>query len=479
MSFETTSTQADLQKGPTDVGHGPGSFQDSVTKTAFFGLDVSPVSAPTPLENSFVNGRATWTKAHVSISGGQPVGGLNHDSPADNQAGIDRPTAKKPEADSPGIVTTYLKLPVMRLGESPDQTSRELVRSDDSLARMYNEHKNAIVQIFNKTGTRLCAGTGFFISEDGRIATDNHVIDKAQDLTVTTADGRSFKAKSIKTRSTSDLALLDLQKDDPSEKFQALKLAETAEDLQSGARVYALGHPQGWSKIFISPGIINSEGITTGRDDGDSAFNPNRSTITAFVHVEHGNSGSPLLNGKGAVVGIARSIEHSDDDKDSGWLSSLNQDSRLNSRYTTVDDLKGLLPESGRERSLSEYVVPRKVNIDGATTAWGVAAALAAHGTQKDWYGIGNRSVGRGILLPALAAWDLDRVELPYLRGALKDGSIAEKIHAGMDVGADLMVMSRFAGFLSPRLRAVTGALQLGGIAIKLADNVLARRRYD
>ena len=136
-------------------------------------------------------------------------------------------------------------------------------------------------------------GSGFFISEDGYILTNNHVVSDATDIFVTLTDGRELKAKVIGTDERTDVALIKVD----ATGMPALKIGNPNE-LKKGQWVLAIGSPFGLESTVTS-GIVSA----LGRDTGD--YLP---FIQTDVAVNPGNSGGPLLDMQGQVVGINSQI---------------------------------------------------------------------------------------------------------------------------------------------------------------------------
>lgn len=140
------------------------------------------------------------------------------------------------------------------------------------------------------------AGSGFIISSDGYVVTNNHVIQGAQKITVKLVDGRSFKAKIVGTDPFSDIALLKINTNN----LPVLKLGNS-DLIKVGEWVIAIGNPFGLSHT-VTVGVISAKGRSgIGISDiedfiqTDAAINP-------------GNSGGPLLNLKGEVIGMNTAI---------------------------------------------------------------------------------------------------------------------------------------------------------------------------
>jgi serine protease Do len=135
-------------------------------------------------------------------------------------------------------------------------------------------------------------GSGFVISSDGYVLTNAHVVVDADDVTVRLADNkREFKAKVVGIDRRTDVALLKIAATD----LPTVTLGNSA-DLKVGEWVAAIGSPFGFNNT-ITAGIVSAKGRTL----PDESFVP---FIQTDVAVNPGNSGGPLLNLKGEVVGI-------------------------------------------------------------------------------------------------------------------------------------------------------------------------------
>jgi len=136
-------------------------------------------------------------------------------------------------------------------------------------------------------------GSGFFISADGSILTNHHVVADADEIIVTLTDGREFKAKVIGSDERTDVALIQIDA-----KGMASLPIGNPKTLKKGQWVLAIGSPFGLESTVTS-GIISA----IGRETGD--YLP---FIQTDVAVNPGNSGGPLLDLKGEVVGINSQI---------------------------------------------------------------------------------------------------------------------------------------------------------------------------
>jgi serine protease Do len=138
---------------------------------------------------------------------------------------------------------------------------------------------------------RQGAGSGFIIEEDGYVMTNHHVIDGADQIIVRLADRREFEAELIGSDPLSDIALLKIDADD----LPTLKLGHS-EALRPGEWVVAIGSPFNFEQS-VTAGIVSAKGRSTGQQQ----YVP---FIQTDVAINRGNSGGPLLNMDGEVVGI-------------------------------------------------------------------------------------------------------------------------------------------------------------------------------
>ena len=137
-------------------------------------------------------------------------------------------------------------------------------------------------------------GSGFFISADGYAVTNNHVVEKAESVQITTDDGKTHKAKVIGTDPRTDLALIKVE-DGP---FPYVKLSEKTPRI--GDWVLAVGNPFGLGGT-VTAGIVSARG----RDIGASAYDD---FIQIDAPVNKGNSGGPTFDTEGNVIGVNTAI---------------------------------------------------------------------------------------------------------------------------------------------------------------------------
>jgi len=142
-------------------------------------------------------------------------------------------------------------------------------------------------------------GSGFLISGDGKILTNNHVVANEQQLEVTLPDQTRYKAKLLSRDESNDLALLQIQ---PRKKLPWLRLGDS-DGLQVGQKVLAIGNPFGLEGT-LTTGVVSSLGRTI-RGENDQTL---EGLIQTDAAINPGNSGGPLLDSAGNVVAINTAI---------------------------------------------------------------------------------------------------------------------------------------------------------------------------
>jgi serine protease Do len=144
--------------------------------------------------------------------------------------------------------------------------------------------------------TRRGAGTGFIIDADGSILTNHHVIDRAERITVKLSDGRSLKARVIGSDRETDIALIKI---DGQSALPVAPLGDSS-SLRMGEWVCAIGNPLGYEHS-VTVGVVSF----LGRKLFDASLDEYIQTDAA---INFGNSGGPLINARGEVVGINAAI---------------------------------------------------------------------------------------------------------------------------------------------------------------------------
>ena len=148
------------------------------------------------------------------------------------------------------------------------------------------------------------AGSGFFITQDGLILTNKHVVsDESATYSVVTNENKSYPAKVLAVDPVNDLAIIKIDISGA----PVLELADS-QGLQIGQRVIAIGNSLGQYQNTVTTGIVSGIGrsITAGSSDGTEQL---EGVIQTDAAINPGNSGGPLLNSAGQVIGINTAVD--------------------------------------------------------------------------------------------------------------------------------------------------------------------------
>ncbi|MFR8205589.1 MAG: S1C family serine protease [Alphaproteobacteria bacterium] len=143
---------------------------------------------------------------------------------------------------------------------------------------------------------QLSLGSGFIIDGDGYIITNNHVIDQAEEITVTLADNRQLTARLVGRDGKTDIALIKVE---ASEKLPAVKLGDS-DKIRVGDWVLAIGNPFGLGGS-VTAGIVSAK-------SRDIEAGPYDNFIQTDASINQGSSGGPMFNLDGEVIGINTAI---------------------------------------------------------------------------------------------------------------------------------------------------------------------------
>jgi putative serine protease PepD len=194
-----------------------------------------------------------------------------------------------------GQLTDDPAQPVARSGSSDTQ----LVSDEGTAKRVYDGAKDAVAYIAAAGAQGQGTGSGFVVSSDGLIVTNAHVVDGATQVAVKIGtDGEQLPAEIVGVDASHDLALLDVD----ASGLPTLELGESG-DVEVGDATYAIGNPYGLDHT-LTTGVVSAldrelqapDGATiSGGIQTDAALNP-------------GNSGGPLLDASGKVIGVNAQI---------------------------------------------------------------------------------------------------------------------------------------------------------------------------
>jgi putative serine protease PepD len=202
--------------------------------------------------------------------------------------------------DSPGTTTV--------VGSASPAAS---TTSGKTAAEIYRSSVAAVVEIkvsstsstsnpFGQPQSQVAQGTGFEIDAKGDIATNAHVASGASSISVETSDGKTYRATLVGSDPATDVAVIHI--DAAASSLHPLTFGDSTA-LEVGDPVVAIGDPFGLADS-LSAGIVSALGRTITSPDN----HPIEDAIQTDAALNHGNSGGPLLNDQGQVVGITSQI---------------------------------------------------------------------------------------------------------------------------------------------------------------------------
>ena len=148
---------------------------------------------------------------------------------------------------------------------------------------------------FGSTGSQTVSGSGLFISNQGYILTNNHVVEGTQDVNIILADGTQQKAVVVGTDPYSDIAVLKA-----GGKVPAVATLGNSDMLKPGETAIAIGSPLGNFKNTVTVGVVSATGRSIDTGNGYQV----EGLIQTDAAINQGNSGGPLVDLAGAVIGI-------------------------------------------------------------------------------------------------------------------------------------------------------------------------------
>ena len=198
--------------------------------------------------------------------------------------------------------------------------TKNAVETQDAFVQVYKNTKDSIVNIRTKKTVTVntynpleellfgrsggvekresgALGSGFVVSEDGYIVTNNHVVSNADEIFVKFSDGREYKTKLIGTSSEVDIAVLKIE---ANEKFKPLEFSDS-DKIEIGQWSIACGNPMGLNDS-MTVGVISAAGRSSLGIEEIENF------IQTDAAINQGNSGGPLIDINGKVIGVNTAI---------------------------------------------------------------------------------------------------------------------------------------------------------------------------
>ncbi len=231
---------------------------------------------------------------------------------------------------------------------------------------------------YNETQPQA-SGSGVIISPQGYIVTNNHVIDGYESLQVIYADGTKVPAKLIGADKYADLAVIKVEGNMP-----AVAQLGNSDSMQIGETVIAIGSALGNFKNTVTVGVISAVGRTLDTGDGFSLEN----MLQTDAAINHGNSGGPLVNLAGQVIGVNTAIV-----RGSGMGSDVAEGLGFSIPARTVSDITSQLIAKGYVERPSlginwQLINPEIARVNGLPMDWGVYVQAVDSGSAADQAGL-------------------------------------------------------------------------------------------
>ncbi|HEX2981400.1 MAG TPA: trypsin-like peptidase domain-containing protein [Anaerolineaceae bacterium] len=222
-------------------------------------------------------------------------------------------------------VYTYLRqnkaaatpLPVITNQPAPAQLPQQTGDVESNITQAVASVSPAVVTVvatipgqmtfFGQSADSQVSGSGAIISADGYILTNNHVVEGANDVSVILADGQKLTAKVVGTDQFADLAVLKADGEMP-----GVATLGNSDALKPGEIVIAMGSPLGDFVNTVTMGVVSA----TGRNIDTGSGYMLEGMIQTDAAINHGNSGGPLINLAGQVIGINTLIVRGDNSGD-------------------------------------------------------------------------------------------------------------------------------------------------------------------
>ena len=199
-------------------------------------------------------------------------------------------------------------------GSIPVDKRQLVVQESSAVIDVAKKVSPAVVSITTKTvqpglfgfgqSQGEAAGTGMIITSDGLILTNNHVISGSTGVTVFTSDGKQYKGTVVAANATGDYAFVRIN----AKNLPTVSLGDSSA-VQTGQKVVAIGNALGQFQNSVTEGIISGKGRPVqAADSGSSSVESLTDLFQTDAAINEGNSGGPLVNLDGQVIGINTAI---------------------------------------------------------------------------------------------------------------------------------------------------------------------------
>ncbi len=195
-----------------------------------------------------------------------------------------------------------------------EETKRVTLEENSAVIESVKKVSPAVVSIvssseiqglFGQVVKQESGGTGFIITSDGMIMTNRHVVsDKEGKYTVLTHDGKNYEAKVISLDPSNDLAVIQIEADN----LPVVSFGDS-DKLQVGQKVIAIGNALGEYQNTVTSGVVSAIGRSIEAGDGNGTTERLENVVQTDAAINQGNSGGPLVNLDGQVVGVNTAMD--------------------------------------------------------------------------------------------------------------------------------------------------------------------------
>jgi 2-alkenal reductase len=192
---------------------------------------------------------------------------------------------------------------------APPAQAAPAINPFDTVIKVYKDNRPSVVTVvstvvqpgFRSEAQPAGTGSGFMIDEQGHILTNNHVVEEANKLEITLANGTTLPAQLVGRDARFDLAVI--KADIPRDQLRVMKLGDS-DTVEVGEQAIAIGNPYGLEGT-VTTGIVSSRRpLINEPSDGGGGIGVLVNAIQIDASINPGNSGGPLLNGRGEVIGV-------------------------------------------------------------------------------------------------------------------------------------------------------------------------------
>lgn len=192
-----------------------------------------------------------------------------------------------------------------------DDGNRIMTESEQTIASVVDKVSPSVVSIITSSASRGntysegAAGTGMIVTKDGYVLTNKHVVNGATSVSIITSDGKTYDdVRVVGTDPLNDIAFLKIAKVND---LPAVTLGDS-KTVRTGQTVIAIGNALGQYQNTVTSGIISGLGRPVIASDGSSAAESLSDLLQTDAAINSGNSGGPLLNAAGQVIGINTAV---------------------------------------------------------------------------------------------------------------------------------------------------------------------------